>query len=126
MCYVCRADIRTEGYKHFCQHFRQIPGTTCDACDSCDLYVQEDEAAVIKKAAEKAEAEYFRRFQKPEGWVYRRMENSVLGTGRCFLVFFFETGRGLMGGVTELDVCEISWVDVLDGQLERFLERVLE
>lgn len=84
MCYVCRADIRTEGYKHFCQHFRQVPGTTCDVCESCDLYVQEDEAAVIKKAAEKAEAEYFRRFKKPEGWVYRRMENSVLGTGRCF------------------------------------------
>lgn len=81
MCYVCRADIRTDGYKHFCQHFRQVPGTTCDACESCDLYVQEDEAAVIKKAAEKAETEYFTRFKKPEGWVYRRMENSVLGTG---------------------------------------------
>lgn len=44
--------------------------------------MQEDEAAVIKKAAEKAETEYFRRFKKPEGWVYRRMDNSVLGTGR--------------------------------------------
>lgn len=104
MCYVCRADIRTEGYKHFCQHFRQVPGTTCDECESCDLYVQEDEAAVIKKAAEKAETEYFRRFKKPEGWVYRRMENSVLGTGRCFSFFLLEhalaSGRWIrLGGL---------------------------
>lgn len=99
--------------------------------------MQEDEAAVIKKAAEKAETEYFRRFKKPEGWVYRRMENSVLGTGKKFLPFSLssETCFTAAGGAAnlwlgcvclELDVNETSWFDVLDGQLEGFLERVLE
>ncbi|KAI5783887.1 hypothetical protein DFH27DRAFT_596467 [Peziza echinospora] len=60
MCYVCRADIRTEGYQHFCQHFRQVPGTTCPDCDKCDLYVQEDEDMVIRQAAQVAEEEYRR------------------------------------------------------------------
>jgi hypothetical protein len=57
--YVCRADIRTERYQHFCQHFRAIPGSQCTECEKCDLYAMEDEAAVIKTAAEKAEQEYF-------------------------------------------------------------------
>src|SRR5437879_1064547 len=70
--YVCRAEIGSESYKHFCQHFRQVPGTPCDECDRCDLYVQEDEAAAIDHAAEKAEAEYFRKFKKPEGWKYKQ------------------------------------------------------
>jgi hypothetical protein len=73
--YVCRAAIGAEGYKHFCQHFRQTPGTACQECDRCDLYVQEDEAAAIKRAAEKAEVEYFRKFKKPEGWKYKRRDH---------------------------------------------------
>ncbi|RPA87507.1 hypothetical protein BJ508DRAFT_410273 [Ascobolus immersus RN42] len=67
MCYVCRADIGTERYQHFCQHFRAIPGSQCTECDRCDLYAMEDEAAVIKAAAKKAEEEYFREKAKPSG-----------------------------------------------------------
>src|SRR5947209_17814264 len=58
MCYICRADIRSSGYRHFCQHFRQVPGTPCIECEKCDLYVVEDETAMIQAAAEKAEEEY--------------------------------------------------------------------
>lgn len=75
--YICRAAIGTESYKHFCPHFRQTPGTACQECDRCDLYVKEDEAAAIKRAAEKAEVEYFRKFKKPEGWRYRRRDHST-------------------------------------------------
>ncbi|KAL7276107.1 hypothetical protein RUND412_000925 [Rhizina undulata] len=70
--YIMWADIRKEGYKHFCQHFRQVPGTACVECDRCDLYVQEDEGAAIKKAKEEAEMEYFQLHGEPEGWRYRK------------------------------------------------------
>ncbi|KAF8464042.1 hypothetical protein BDZ91DRAFT_730620 [Kalaharituber pfeilii] len=70
MCYICRADIRKEGYKHFCQHFRQVPGTACSDCDRCDLYVQEDEESAIREAAIKAEEEYFKNHEVPATWKY--------------------------------------------------------
>ncbi|RPB24619.1 hypothetical protein L211DRAFT_178951 [Terfezia boudieri ATCC MYA-4762] len=72
MCYICRADIGNEGYKHFCQHFRQVPGTACVDCDKCDLYVQEDEEAAIRDAAIKAEKEYFRNYDIPTTWQYNK------------------------------------------------------
>lgn len=72
MCYICRADIGKEGYKHFCQHFRQVPGTTCADCDKCDLYVQEDEEAAIREAAMKAEEEYFKSHDVPATWKYNK------------------------------------------------------
>jgi len=59
MCYLCRADIKRESYQHFCQHFRQKPGTGCTECDKCDLYIQEDESRIIKLAAQKAAQEYY-------------------------------------------------------------------
>lgn len=59
MCYLCRADIKKESYQHFCQHFRQRPGTSCTECDKCDLYIQEDESQTIKLAAQKAAQEYY-------------------------------------------------------------------
>ena len=70
--YICRADIGKEGYKHFCQHFRQVPGTTCADCDKCDLYVQEDEEAAIREAAMKAEEEYFKSHDVPATWKYNK------------------------------------------------------
>jgi hypothetical protein len=79
---VCRADIRKESYKHFCQHFRQVPGTACEECDRCDLYVQEDEDAAISHAAENAEAEYFQKHKKPEKWNYKKKGNPNLGKGK--------------------------------------------
>ncbi|KAJ6258445.1 E3 ubiquitin-protein ligase [Drechslerella dactyloides] len=68
MCYVCRADLKGVGYKHFCQHFRQVPGTACSECDNCDLYVQEDESLVLKIAGERAQAEWLAKNTTVAGW----------------------------------------------------------
>ncbi|KAF3281681.1 hypothetical protein TWF970_002227 [Orbilia oligospora] len=68
MCYICRADLKGIGYKHFCQHFRQVPGTPCAECDRCDLYVQEDETLVLKSAGEQAQAEWLSKNPGVTGW----------------------------------------------------------
>lgn len=57
MCYICREDVSSVSYAHFCQHFRAIPGSKCTQCDRCDLYRVEDEAA-IKIAASRAKEEW--------------------------------------------------------------------
>lgn len=57
MCYICRSPIGQEGYAHFCQHFR-VSGGRCQECDRCDLYKVEDEEAIIKRAAAKAEQDW--------------------------------------------------------------------
>ncbi|EOA83967.1 hypothetical protein ACJQWK_00663 [Exserohilum turcicum] len=59
MCYVCRQGLATEGYQHFCGHFRENPGLPCDECNKCDLYRVEDEDRVVKRAKERAEAEWW-------------------------------------------------------------------
>lgn len=58
MCYLCRADVRREGYNHFCPHFRPHGGP-CTSCERCDLYKNEDEDVVVNKAREAAEKEWF-------------------------------------------------------------------
>ncbi|KAK9455550.1 hypothetical protein V1511DRAFT_297912 [Dipodascopsis uninucleata] len=67
MCYVCRKDIHKEGYQHFCEHFRHIPGSPCTECDKCDLYKTEDETIAIERAAKEAEAEFVRTSGMPPG-----------------------------------------------------------
>ncbi|KAE8371697.1 hypothetical protein BDV26DRAFT_275571 [Aspergillus bertholletiae] len=47
-----------EGYKHFCEHFRINPGARCTECNKCELYQDEDEEAVARRAGEKAEREW--------------------------------------------------------------------
>lgn len=66
MCYVCRNEIGKEGYGHFCQHFRELGGR-CKECDRCDLYLVEDEDAVVRRAAERAEKEWVEREGKKDG-----------------------------------------------------------
>lgn len=66
MCYVCRNEIGKEGYGHFCQHFRELGGR-CKECDRCDLYIVEDEDAVVRRAAERAEKEWADREGKKDG-----------------------------------------------------------
>jgi len=66
MCYVCRNEIGKEGYGHFCQHFRELGGR-CKECDRCDLYIVEDEDAVVRRAAERAEKEWKEREGKKDG-----------------------------------------------------------
>ncbi|KAL2843118.1 hypothetical protein BJY01DRAFT_198190 [Aspergillus pseudoustus] len=52
-----------EGYRHFCEHFRITPGARCTACNKCELYQDEDEEAVARRAGEKAEYEWRIRHQ---------------------------------------------------------------
>jgi len=75
--YICRTDIRSVGYKHFCQHFRQVPGTACRDCGDCDLYADEDEAVAIRRAANAAELEYWVKTGK--SWRGVVVETRVLG-----------------------------------------------
>ncbi|RYP48602.1 hypothetical protein DL769_011190 [Monosporascus sp. CRB-8-3] len=56
MCYVCRADIGRDGYRHFCQHFRpEGDGSPCQECRRCNLWQSEDTDAVLRQAREDAE-----------------------------------------------------------------------
>ncbi|KAI0889023.1 uncharacterized protein GGS22DRAFT_152928 [Annulohypoxylon maeteangense] len=58
MCYVCRKDIgpATEGYAHFCQHFRpEGDGRRCKECNKCNLWESENTEEILREA--KAEAE---------------------------------------------------------------------
>ncbi|PYH47191.1 E3 ubiquitin-protein ligase [Aspergillus saccharolyticus JOP 1030-1] len=50
-----------EGYTHFCSHFRINPGARCTECTKCELYQDEDEEAVARRAGEKAEREWHAR-----------------------------------------------------------------
>ncbi|TVY72499.1 E3 ubiquitin-protein ligase [Fusarium oxysporum f. sp. cubense] len=78
MCYVCRADLTDEGYRHFCDHFRpEGDATPCKECDRCNLWESEDTEQVLQAAREEAERKW------------KDMENRELsGTERAFL----ETG----------------------------------
>ena len=61
MCYICRQGLASEGYQHFCGHFRERPGQSCSECNKCDLYRVEDEEKVMKRAKETAEREWWER-----------------------------------------------------------------
>lgn len=82
MCYLCRKNIGKagenaeggEGYRHFCEHFRPLPGQRCTECDKCDLYRAEDEDLMVKKAGEEAE----RSWREREGMVgVKGLEDAV-------------------------------------------------
>ncbi|CED84865.1 mitochondrial 50s ribosomal protein l3 [Phaffia rhodozyma] len=60
MCYICRADISQEGYQHFCQHFRHIPGQPCTECNACDLYIVPDEEIAVQAAGAQAKEQWLR------------------------------------------------------------------
>ncbi|KAL2047014.1 hypothetical protein N7G274_001032 [Stereocaulon virgatum] len=61
MCYICRQGLGKgeggEGYRHFCQHFRPAGGQ-CRECDRCDLYRNEDDEGVVRRAGAVAEKEW--------------------------------------------------------------------
>ncbi|KAH7099906.1 hypothetical protein BKA62DRAFT_273958 [Auriculariales sp. MPI-PUGE-AT-0066] len=57
MCYRCRADLREEGYEHFCNHFR-ARGGPCLLCPRCDLYGDPDDEVAARTAAERARRTY--------------------------------------------------------------------
>jgi len=99
MCYLCRADISKDGYQHFCQHFR-VAGGACKECEKCDLYRNEDDVVVIKKAREKAEKEWW--------------DNEGKGVSRSFVV-----GKQPLVGSRVLDWR--TWEVWVDDVVERLL-----
>lgn len=80
MCYLCRADVGQEGYQHFCQHFRAT-GSQCKECERCDLYGDEDATAVIKKAREIAEKEWWKNEGKGVSKDLVVLNQTLLGAG---------------------------------------------
>ncbi|KAL4809508.1 hypothetical protein BDV18DRAFT_81277 [Aspergillus unguis] len=58
---------QNEGYRHFCEHFRVNPGARCSTCNKCELYQDEDEEDVARRAGEKAEYEWRMRHQMTNG-----------------------------------------------------------
>jgi hypothetical protein len=86
MCYLCRKNIGKagnndaggEGYRHFCEHFRPVPGQQCHECNKCDLYKAEDEDVMVKNAGEEAE----RQWREKEGMVgVKGLETAVGNVG---------------------------------------------
>ncbi|KAJ3068971.1 hypothetical protein HDU98_007932 [Podochytrium sp. JEL0797] len=67
MCYVCRQNIGTEGYQHFCQHFRLVPGTACSECQKCDLYMVQEDEGVLERVGLEAEREWRERHPMAAG-----------------------------------------------------------
>lgn len=59
MCYVCRAAIDKDGYRHFCQHFRPAAQASCGKCKKCDLYRCEDDDTAALRAAQEAETQWW-------------------------------------------------------------------
>ncbi|KAF2013050.1 hypothetical protein BU24DRAFT_425614 [Aaosphaeria arxii CBS 175.79] len=59
MCYVCREGLGSQGYTHFCQHFRDTPGRPCAECNKCDLYRVEDDDLAVARAKEVAAAAWW-------------------------------------------------------------------
>ena len=118
MCYVCRSEIGTDGYRHFCEHFRPLGKGSCPQCDKCDLYRCEDEAMAVRRAGDKAEREW-------------RVEHRIRGTiswnskgdlPRPFVNRKVTVGDGLwkstIGRAMELK----TWQDILDAMVDILVE----
>lgn len=59
MCYVCRADLTEEGYRHYCDHFRPDGDPRpCTECDRCNLWESEDTEEVLRQARDEAEKKW--------------------------------------------------------------------
>ncbi|KAM3538921.1 hypothetical protein ARSEF1564_008160 [Beauveria bassiana] len=78
MCYVCRADLGDEGYRHFCDHFRPDGDPRpCKECDRCNLWESEDTDRILREAREDAE----RRWKVMEKRELSGSEKAFLATG---------------------------------------------
>jgi hypothetical protein len=104
MCYVCRQGLADEGYHHFCQHFREMPGEKCRECEKCDLYRVEDEERVVRRARESAEKE----------WWEAQGEGARLGMKK-------EVGKGKGKGKGVLAAGRKDWEGWVENALETFL-----
>ena len=83
MCYVCRADLSDEGYRHFCDHFRPDGDPRpCNECDRCNLWESEDTDKILHEAREEAERKW------------KALENRDLsGAEKAFLETGVASGR---------------------------------
>ncbi|KYK59527.1 RING finger protein [Drechmeria coniospora] len=78
MCYVCRANLDDEGYRHFCDHFRPDGDPRpCTECDRCNLWQSEDTERVLAEA--RAEAEH--RWREAEQRDLSGAEKAFVETG---------------------------------------------
>lgn len=78
MCYVCRADLSVEGYRHFCDHFRPDGDPRpCKECDRCNLWESEDTDRILHEAREEAE----RKWKDMENRDLSGKEKAFLETG---------------------------------------------
>lgn len=78
MCYICRADLGDEGYRHFCDHFRPDGDPRpCKECDRCNLWESEDLECVLQEARDEAE----RRWKETEQRDLSDPEKAYLETG---------------------------------------------
>jgi hypothetical protein len=95
MCYICRKNIggdakEGEGYRHFCEHFRPLPGRRCAECAKCDLYAGEDEDAAVRAAGVRAEREW----RVKEGMVGVAGLDEGLGRGEPSMQWVFKVLGG--------------------------------
>ena len=74
MCYLCRQGLgqqpagltnphQDHDYSHFCGHFRALPGR-CSQCNKCDLYREENQDEIVRRAGEAAEREWRKKIGK--------------------------------------------------------------
>ncbi|KAM4056677.1 IBR domain, a half RING-finger domain-containing protein [Hirsutella rhossiliensis] len=110
MCYVCRADLGDEGYRHFCDHFRPDGDPRpCRDCDRCNLWEAEDVDRVLDQARSEAERAWREREHRDlSGAEKAYLETGVAqqrGRGERF------RGRGA-GGLTFADLLDFV-VDAL-------------
>ena len=119
MCYLCRGEIGSEGYRHFCEHFRPRGGA-CTECGKCDLYRAEDEDAVVREAGITAEREW-RRLQAVE-----RRSKATHHSEREQLALdeIDDLGPQDMDGWSSIDDCirNWTWEKALDWVVENLVE----
>lgn len=95
MCYVCRADLSDEGYRHFCDHFRPDGDPRpCTMCDRCNLWESEDIDEVLREARIDAE----RKWKETESRELSGEEKAYLETGVASRGVTFSVDRILSSG----------------------------
>ncbi|KAG5931936.1 hypothetical protein E4U53_001545 [Claviceps sorghi] len=105
MCYVCRADLSDEGYRHFCDHFRPDGDPSpCTQCDRCNLWESEDVDLVLREAREVAE----RNWKETEQRELSGAEKAYLETGVASRGLHSTMEHLLAGGMLP------NWPDLLD------------
>lgn len=95
MCYVCRADLTEEGYRHYCDHFRPDGDPRpCKECDRCNLWESENTEEVLQQARLEAE----RKWKEAENRDISDAEKAFLQTGFATRAADFSIERLIWSG----------------------------